>query len=908
MANNTTRTIGKFFANHCLSMQTKLIAIFLLVKVIPLILLTVIAWHQFMLLGDTLKDTAVHDATAALNRSAVENIERMSTDTANQVANFLYSRDDDILYLAKMTPSEEAYRAFIQSHRGRVIDPGTWRLAADGKSWVNANPEEIGPAGVSTNPENNDMDGFHPIPPVPFTHIDLPLYDEISFVDLNGMELVKVVAEDSSKINYPMNPDKRDISKRENTYVKAETHFSKLKALRPGEIFVSDVIGAYVGSNYIGMYTPDTVAEAARARGYAIPYAPERQAFASQENPIGQRFEGIVRWATPTVGEDGQITGYVTFALNHDHIMQFVDHLTPLNDRYVQMTSAYEGNYAFIWDYKCRSIVHPRHHSIVGFDPETGNPQTPWLESSIYDGWKKSGLANWFDYTKDYPEFFEQSRSKFPAPDLTRAGLVALDGRYLNNAPQCTGWMDLTATGGSGSLYILWSGLYKLNTAAAIPYYTGQYAPSPANGNSRRGFGFVAIGSGLDYFTMPAQEMEEKLLESVEENMQSTVFRLIFTTVLLCVIVVLIAVWMAYNISRPIKTMADHMARLAIGDIVTGDVPERDQSRYDEIGLLARSLHDLTQSRRDELEMANSIADGDYTKSVPLRSENDLLGKALNAMVRINKNALSRVNAAVAQVSHGADMVSNASSSLSQGVLTSESVIEEISGTVGTVDNQAQENAAHAKGANQLADNSRNAAQRGYDSVQQLTEAMAQIQVSGKKIALVVKLIDDIAFQTNLLALNATVEAARAGRHGKGFSVVADEVRNLSSRSARAAHETAEMVESMLGQMESGAKLAEHSDKEFRDIVETTSQVAKLFDNIASASNSQSFAMKEIVQSLGQIANVTQENSNYARQMANFSNTLSVQADGLQRLIGHFRLGLDQVQRNDPQLDWNPKE
>jgi hypothetical protein len=67
---------------------------------------------------------------------------------------------------------------------------------------------------------------------------------------------------------------------------------------------------------------------------------------------------------------------------------------------------------------------------------------------------------------------------------LTQRSLVGLDGRYVNNAPQCTGWMNLTEKGGSGSFYILWSGLYKLTTAAAIPYYTGQYAPSADNNYS----------------------------------------------------------------------------------------------------------------------------------------------------------------------------------------------------------------------------------------------------------------------------------------------------------------------------------------------------------------------------------------------------------------------------------------
>ncbi len=907
MFGTTVRRLGRLISEHGFSMQTKLIVIFLLVKVIPLVLLTVIAWHQFLLLGDNLREIAVSDSTSSLNDSAVKNIERMTTDTAFRVAEFLYARDDDLRFLAKLEPSDATYRDFIETAQRRVIDPGRWELAPDQMSWINTNPLPENPSGVSSNPENNDMDGFHAIPPPNFGYVDIPIYDEITFIDTDGKELYKAVASKSPKKHYPMDPAKKDVSRRENTYAKAETYFEKLKTLKPGEIYVSDVTGVYVGSNYIGMYTPPIVSQAAEARGYPIDYAPEQQAYSAMENPVGQRFEGIVRFATPVAGADGRVIGYVTFALNHDHIMEFVDHITPMDERYTKLPSAYEGNYAFIWDYQCRNICHPRHHSIVGFDPVTGDPQVPWLESSLYEGWKQSGVEKWYDYLKDYPPFFEQSREKRPAPALTRAGLVGLDGRYLNNAPQCIGWMDLTGGGGSGSFYILWSGLYKLNTAAAIPYYTGQYAPSPENKFSKRGFGFVAIGSGLESFTRPARETEAKLSHSIEENLQNTMFRLIATTVILCVIVVLIAIWMAYGISRPIKTMSQHMSRLAIGDIVGGDLPEKDLRRYDEIGLLARSLHDLTVSRREELEMANGIAGGDYTKSVTLRSDLDLLGKAFNAMIRMNKNALTRVNDAVAQVGHGADMVSEASASLSQGVLTSESVLEEISVTVSTVDSQAQENAKNAKGANQLADNSREAANRGYESITQIAGAMSQIQQSGKKIASVVKLIDDIAFQTNLLALNATVEAARAGRHGKGFSVVADEVRNLSSRSAKAAHETAEMVEAMLEQMETGSRLAEHSDREFREIVETTAQVAKLFENITAASNSQSFALSEIVQSLGQIANVTLENSNNARQMATFANTLSHQAEALRRLVGHFRLGLETDRPPSNQLPYRPQ-
>jgi PAS domain S-box-containing protein len=567
-------------------MRAKLIIIFLFIKIIPLIILTLIAWRQFVLLGDGLKEISVNDSSAALNNSAVENIERMTTDTARRVAEFLYGRDDDILYVADIEPTEENYRQFVAGKTGRLIKAGEWRLAPDGQSWIPA--ETAAPAeggGVSTNSENNDMDGFHYRSPETFDYENVPLYTEITFVDLEGWERYKVVTSDR------MDPRKKNVSDRMNTYVKAETYFEELKNLKPGEIYVSDVIGAYVRSNYIGMYTPDVVAGAAETRGYDIEYKPEEQAYAGMENPNGKRFEGIVRWATPVTDGNGEIIGYVTLALNHDHIMEFVDHLTPMNERYTELPNAFSGNYAFIWDYKCRSICHPRHHSIVGFDPETGEPETPWLESSVYDAWQASGVPKWTDFVKDIPIFDMQSREKTPAPALTREGLVGLDGRYLNNAPQCTGWMDLTENGGSGSFYILWSGLYKLTTAAAIPYYTGHYAPE-ANDGSKRGFGFVAIGAGLEDFTSPARETEVRLGAAIGRALTDTFVQLIITTGVIIVLVVVIAIWMASYLTNSITRLIKGISRFKAGERQF----RFNASAKDEFGALADSFDDMADN------------------------------------------------------------------------------------------------------------------------------------------------------------------------------------------------------------------------------------------------------------------------------------------------------------------------
>jgi len=691
-----------------LGVREKLIILFLLVKILPLILLSSIAWWALKSLGEGTRSISVLDSREALTETAQKKIERLTTDTAQKIAEFLYQRDTDIALLSQVSgriltqmPEEpEVYAAqffadFGSRKTGLIRTHGEWVLGNNGMHWVQADPpqEPEGMGGRSVNPENEmEIDGISFNYRAPrgfgdglrrFEHV--PLYSEIALLDLNGMQIAKYIPPDSGKMRFPFSEELLDVSDPKNTYIRAEHYFDALKRLGKEDIYVSDVIGAYVPTHFIGMYTPDYIAsrridakidalagegnprnaetiwklrvlnaelkdqeeafnsrqlgneeiraeidrrlgrnqiwkienktreetaEELRTLGFPeladeildIPFEPEKAAFAGAENPKGVRFEGIIRWAKPVLDREGEIAGYVTFALNHAHLSAMIDHITPMPERYTELSNAFDGNYAFIWDYLCRSIVHPRHHSIYGFNPETGMPETPWLERTLYDGMIAAGFdrADWQEYIaalEDYipwsgdpksPAF--QSRSKEPSPELTMAGLVGLDGRYLNTAPQCTGWMNLTEEGGSGSFYILWSGLYKLTTAAAIPYYTGQYSPE-VRGN-RRGFGFVAVGAGLDDFSRPAQDISDKLEEIVETNIQYTTIHLIWTTVLLSAAVVVIAVWMASYLSSKLQWLIDGITRFRRGHRDFRFIADM----RDEFGQLARSFNDMADN------------------------------------------------------------------------------------------------------------------------------------------------------------------------------------------------------------------------------------------------------------------------------------------------------------------------
>jgi len=237
------------------------------------------------------------------------------------------------------------------------------------------------------------------------------------------------------------------------------------------------------------------------------------------------------------------------------------------------------------------------------------------------------------------------------------------------------------------------------------------------------------------------------------------------------------------------------------------------------------------------------------------------------------------------------------SQSLSQGATEQASYVEEISSSMNEINAQSKRSAESADEASKLATAAREAAQSGDQEMKTMVAAMGEIDGSSRLIAKIIKTIDDIAFQTNLLALNAAVEAARAGKQGKGFAVVAEEVRNLAGRSAKAAQETAELIQASGAKVGNGIAAAKTVSQAFGGIFENVVKVADLVAGIAASNRDQAQGITKIATGLEQVAQVTQRSTANAEEAADASEQLASNAAEARRILGRFQVNrLDQAQ------------
>lgn len=379
--------------------------------------------------------------------------------------------------------------------------------------------------------------------------------------------------------------------------------------------------------------------------------------------------------------------------------------------------------------------------------------------------------------------------------------------------------------------------------------------------------------------------------EHVGSQLYVTIGTVVCTLILL-VITYYISSSFAWVIARPVVASAEALQSIAQGNY---DVSV-ERTSNDELGDMADNFKLMTSGTRDVIDdtkaSLRAIANGDFTArpKVAYPGIFSQIRAALEAIAGSLGQTISGIREAAIQVDSGAKQVASAASSLSQGASEQAAAVEELAASTHQVSEQVQENARASQSAQIMVTQMRTDIEVSNERMQRLNASMHTISERSGEINKVIKMIDDIAFQTNILALNAAIEAARAGAAGRGFSVVADEVRSLAQKCAASVQDTSALIEANNEVIAEGAALADETAVALAAVVEQTVQVADVVTAINDACAEQSARLMETNRGIEQIAEVVQSNSAVAEQSAAASEELASQADLLQKELAKFKV------------------
>jgi methyl-accepting chemotaxis protein-1 (serine sensor receptor) len=300
----------------------------------------------------------------------------------------------------------------------------------------------------------------------------------------------------------------------------------------------------------------------------------------------------------------------------------------------------------------------------------------------------------------------------------------------------------------------------------------------------------------------------------------------------------------------------------------------------------------IVEPIREAARFASRVAQGDLTGTIRARSR-DEVGELLGSLGTMNAalvDLVQRVRDSAQAVASASGQVAVGASSLSQQTEEQASSLEETAASMEELSTTVVQNAASAREADGLAREASLTARSGGDEVRDVVATMAQITQDSQRIADIVGVIDAIAFQTNILALNAAVEAARAGEQGRGFAVVASEVRSLAQRSADAAKEIKDLIDSSSSKVRGGSAVVERAGQTMEKLVAGVEQVTRIMGTIADASAEQARGVQQVNKTVTEMDKTVQHNASAVQESAAAAEQMRQQAEDLVKTVSLFTL------------------
>ncbi|NOW89258.1 methyl-accepting chemotaxis protein [Clostridium beijerinckii] len=411
-----------------------------------------------------------------------------------------------------------------------------------------------------------------------------------------------------------------------------------------------------------------------------------------------------------------------------------------------------------------------------------------------------------------------------------------------------------------------------------------------------------------DAYSSQIKESEEcilKLFKSSQEDANSFVtnsntyrnislISITFIMIILIVISLLLIRVLNDVLLEGINHIKDIAKNLAHGNLkinteynAKDEMGEMSRDLTNSIGMLLSYINDITST-------LERLADGDLDihldNSIAYIGDFNPIQKSIKNIIDSLNIIFQNMDQSISSISNGSEQLSSTTQILSEGSINQAGAVEELFTSFKNILQKVNNTTNNADKAKSFSINVKHIVEEGNEKMQILMESMKEITICSKQIAEIIKAIEEIASQTNLLALNAAIEAARAGEAGKGFAVVADEVRNLAEQSAEAVNNTSKIIKNSLHVVANGEKLATETAAALDIIVKNVDDTTNLVKEIAVASEDQTEAITEMTSKVDQISQVVQTNSATAEELAASTEELASQSQIIKTEISKYTL------------------
>ncbi len=345
-------------------------------------------------------------------------------------------------------------------------------------------------------------------------------------------------------------------------------------------------------------------------------------------------------------------------------------------------------------------------------------------------------------------------------------------------------------------------------------------------------------------------------------------------------------------IEQPIEESNRILAKLSEGDFDINISKNYKGSFYDMMASLDKMSKSISGYIGEITDVLSAISAGDLSRSIT----NDFVGQYNRIKISIN-NIAGTLSGTISEIQTSADYVLSAATKISEfsDELARDSqqqseTVKELGSSISVVSEQIQKTTNEAQSVFNYSLKSIDNARDCNDEMRKMLTSMNEIKAASGSIAKIIKVIDDIAFQTNLLALNAAVEAAKAGTHGKGFVVVAEQVRTLAGRSKQAAQNITALIDDTMTKIDSGANTAQATANSLQVIIADINAVSDIINQIFDATRTQVDSISQIVSGVDQISEAVNRNSSTSHESAITSQELNKQSALLGRMVNKFNI------------------